>query len=183
MFEFYRSQKPATGCTINDVITLACGRVIGEMPAFRSQIQEKDLIEFPHANIGIAVGVEEGLVVPVVLGVENRGLADLAGETKRVVELARNGRLEGVGKGIFTITNLGMFGVDDFAAIINPPEAAILAISAVREEMIVSNGQATPGRVMTMTLSTDHRIIDGVTGAQFLGRLKEILEAPEQLAG
>jgi len=87
-----------------------------------------------------------------------------------------------MGKGVFTISNLGMFGVEEFSAIINPPEAAILAVAAVREEVIVSGGTLRPGRVMTMTLSCDHRVIDGLLAAKFMARLKEILEWPAQLA-
>jgi len=86
-----------------------------------------------------------------------------------------------MGKGVFTITNLGMFGVEEFAAIINPPEAAILAVGAIRDSVIVSNGQMRPGKVMTATLSSDHRVIDGLLAAKFLARLKEILESPGQL--
>ena len=176
---FYRAQKATTGCTINDVITLACGRVIGEMPVFRTQVQERDLIEFAHANIGIAVGMEDGLVVPVVPAVDEMSLGQLASEAKRIVDRARQGKLDNIGTGVFTISNLGMFGVEEFAAIINPPEAAILAVSALREEMIVENGEPRIGKVMTMTLSTDHRVIDGVAGAEFLARLKELLEKPD----
>lgn len=181
LFSFYREQKAETGCTINDVITLACGRVIQEMPVFRSQVQERDLVEFPHANIGIAVGMDEGLVVPVVPAVDEMTLGQLASEARRIVERARSGKLDNIGTGVFTISNLGMFGVEEFAAIINPPEAAILAVSALREEMIVENGEARAGKVMTMTLSTDHRVIDGVAGAKFLARLKEIFLAPQEL--
>ena len=107
----------------------------------------------------------------------------LAAETKRVVEQARKGRLENIGKGHFTISNLGMFGVEEFSAIINPPESGILAVSAAREAVIVENGAMRAGRSMTMTLSADHRIVDGVMAAKFMQRLKQILEHPgEELA-
>jgi pyruvate dehydrogenase E2 component (dihydrolipoamide acetyltransferase) len=147
----------------------------------RSRIDGADIIESPSANIGIAVAIDEGLVVPVVVGVESMTLERLAVETKRVVAAARAGKLEGIGRGTFTVTNLGMFGVEEFSAIINPPEAAILAVSAIREDVIVSGGAMRPGRVMTVTLSSDHRIIDGVVAAKFLARLKELLEHPETL--
>jgi pyruvate dehydrogenase E2 component (dihydrolipoamide acetyltransferase) len=177
---FYRAQKPSTGCTINDCIVLAVGRAMAEFPAVRSQITGDEIVEFPHANIGIAVGVEHGLVVPVVCRVDKLTLAQLAVEAKRVVENARNGKLDNVGQGNFTITNLGMFGIEEFAAIINPPESGILAVSAARESVIVQNGSMRAGQVMTMTLSADHRMVDGLTGAKFLARLKEILENPGQ---
>jgi pyruvate dehydrogenase E2 component (dihydrolipoamide acetyltransferase) len=183
LFAFYRTQKPATGCTINDVILLAVGRVAGEMPALRSHLEGNDLVETPAANIGVAVSVEDGLVVPVVLNVHALTLAQLAVEAKRVVEAARAGKLENIGKGVFTISNMGMLGVEDFAAIINPPESGILAISAVREAVIVKDGSLRAGRVMSMTLSVDHRVVDGAMAAQFMGRLRELLENPEKLLG
>jgi pyruvate dehydrogenase E2 component (dihydrolipoamide acetyltransferase) len=182
LFAFYRKRKPETGCTLNDVIMLACGRAIQEFPAFRSRIDGDELLEYPGANIGVAVGVEDGLVVPAVLNVDRLNLAGLAVETKSVVESARKGKLQNIGHANFTISNLGMFGVEEFSAIINPPEAAILAVSAVREDVIVKDGAMRPGRVMTMSLSSDHRLIDGLLAAQFLARLRGLLEAPGQLA-
>ena len=182
MYAFYREQKAAFPCTLNDVVTLACGRVIREFPAFRSRLDGDELIEQPSANIGIAVGREDGLVVPVVTGVERMSLRGLAAEARRLVDGAREGKVEGVGQGVFTITNLGMFGVEEFAAIINPPEAAILAVAALREDVVVRDGAIRAGRVMTLTLSVDHRVIDGLVAARFLARLKEVLEDPGQLA-
>jgi len=179
LLAFYREQNSAANCTLNDVIVLAVSRAIREFPAVRSQIVGNEIVEYPHANIGIAVGVDEGLVVPVVVAVDTMSLAELAAETKRVVELARKGRLESVGKGHFTISNLGMFGVEEFSAIINPPESGILAVSAAREAVIVENGAMRAGRSMTITLSADHRIVDGVMAAKFMARLKEILEHPD----
>jgi pyruvate dehydrogenase E2 component (dihydrolipoamide acetyltransferase) len=178
LFAYYRQRKPQTNCTLNDCVVLAVGRVMAECPGVRSQIQGDEIVEYPHANIGIAVGVDDGLVVPVVRSVETLTLAQLAVEARRVVENARNGKLENIGQGNFTITNLGMFGVEEFSAIINPPESGILAISAVREAVIVENGAMRPGRVMTMTLSADHRVVDGLLAAKFLGRLKEVLGNP-----
>ena len=180
LFAYYRQQKPATECTVNDCVVLAVGRAMAECPAVRSQIDGDEIVEYPHANVGIAIGVEEGLVVPVVRNVDTLSLAQLAKETKRVVENGRNGKLENIGQGNFTVTNLGMFGIEEFGAIINPPESGILAISALRETVIVQDGAMRPGRVMTMTLSADHRIVDGLVASKFLGRLKEILENPNE---
>jgi pyruvate dehydrogenase E2 component (dihydrolipoamide acetyltransferase) len=182
LLAFHRIHKPATGCTVTDLIVLACGRLIGQNPLLRTRIDGQDLVEMPQANIGIAVGVEDGLVVPVVLGVDKLTIAQLAGETRRVVEAARHGRLENIGRGVFTISNLGMFGVEEFSAIINPPESAILAVGAAREAMLVKDGAARPGRVLTVTLSVDHRVVDGVAAAQFMAKLRETLEHPEALA-
>ena len=180
LFAYYREQKPGTNCTLNDCVVLAVSRAMAECPGVRSQTDGDQIIEYPHANIGIAVGVDDGLVVPVVRNVDTLTLAQLAAEAKRVVENARKGKLENIGQGNFTITNLGMFGVEEFSAIINPPESGILAVSAVRETVIVDNGTMRPGRVMTMTLSADHRVVDGLLAASFLGRLKEILENPSE---
>jgi pyruvate dehydrogenase E2 component (dihydrolipoamide acetyltransferase) len=178
LLAFYREQKTTTGCSLNDLVILAVGRAIAEFPALRSQIVGNEIVEYPHANIGIAVGVDEGLVVPVVLAVDTLSLADLAKATKRVVENGRKGKLENIGKGHFTISNLGMFGVEEFSAIINPPESGILAVSAAREAVIVENGAMRAGRTLTMTLSADHRLVDGVMAAKFIGRLKDLLEHP-----
>lgn len=181
LLEFYRTQKAACACTINDVVTLACARVIKEFPVFRSRIEEDAVVEFPAASIGIAVALEEGLAVPVVVGAESMSLEQLASETERIVEAARHGKIIAMGQGVFTVSNLGGFGVEEFIAIINPPESAILAVGTIREEVIVKDGGLRPGRVMTMVLSADHRLIDGLMAARFLRRLREILEAPESL--
>jgi pyruvate dehydrogenase E2 component (dihydrolipoamide acetyltransferase) len=183
LFTFYRAQKPATGCTLNDVILLSVGRAVGEFPAFRSHLEGNDIVEAPSANIGVAVSVADGLVVPVVMGIHGLTLAQLAAEARRVVESARNGKIENMGKGVFTISNMGMLGVEDFAAIINPPESGILAISAVREAVLVKDGAMRAGRVMSLTLSVDHRVVDGALAAQFMARLRELLESPEKLLG
>jgi pyruvate dehydrogenase E2 component (dihydrolipoamide acetyltransferase) len=187
LLAFYKAQNPATGCTLNDVLLLAVGRVVGEMPAFRSRADGGGggggggILEMPSADIGVAVTVPEGLVVPVVLGVHALTLPQLAAEARRVVDAARNGKLENLGKAVFTISNMGMLGVEDFAAIINPPESGILAISAIREDVIVKDGALRPGRVMSLTLSVDHRVVDGAVAAQFMNRLREILESPDTL--
>jgi pyruvate dehydrogenase E2 component (dihydrolipoamide acetyltransferase) len=179
LLAFYREQKATANCTLNDVIVLAVGRAIREFPTVRSQIIGNEIVEYPHANIGIAVGVEEGLVVPVLVNVDMLSLRLVAAETRRIVEQARKGRLENIGKGHFTISNLGMFGVEEFSAIINPPESGILAVSAAREAVIVDGGAMRVGHQMTMTLSADHRIVDGVTAAKFMQRLQVILESPD----
>jgi pyruvate/2-oxoglutarate dehydrogenase complex dihydrolipoamide acyltransferase (E2) component len=133
-------------------------------------------------NIGIAVGVDDGLTVPVLLNAHTMSLQQISANTKRIAENARAGKLEGYGQGNFTITNLGMFGVEEFSAIVNPPEPAILAVGAAREAVVVKDGAMKPGRVMTMTLSCDHRLIDGLLAAKFMARLKELLETPSVLA-
>jgi len=181
LFTTYRKTKERFKCTVNDFVTAACAKAIREFPGFRSQFKDNTIVEFPAVHIGIAVGTDEGLVVPVVLNADQMDLQTLARKTQQVVENARAGKLEGVGQGIFTITNMGMFGIEEFLAIINPPESAILAVGAIREATKVQDGNVLPTREMTLCLSVDHRVIDGIMSAQFLNRVKELLEKPEQL--
>lgn len=181
LFDTYKQTKEKYPCSINDFVVLAVAKAIRQYPAFRSQLKENEIVEFPDVNIGIAVGTDEGLTVPVLLKADQLPLRELAVRTRRLAENARQGKLEGVGQGIFTLTNLGMFGVEEFSAIINPPESAILAVGAVREGVWVENGLLKPSRLMTMILSSDHRIIDGVLAAQFMQMLKNLLENPASL--
>lgn len=176
MLAFYQAKKAEFKCSLNDVIIMACARVLCEFPEFRSRIEGDEIVESPTVNIGIAVGTENGLLVPVISDADKMTFQQIAEESKRIVDSARAGKITGAGQAVFTITNLGMFGIDEFSAIINPPEAAILAVGAVREDAIVKDGVVCAGKVMTLTLSCDHRIVDGVLGAKFLIRLKNILE-------
>ncbi|HWT82737.1 MAG TPA: dihydrolipoamide acetyltransferase family protein, partial [Candidatus Methylomirabilis sp.] len=178
---FSRARKAEYPCSINDVLIAACARVLHEFPAFRTRIENGEMVEYPAANIGLAVGMEDGLRVPVLIGADRMTLRQVADGTRRIVEAARQGKVEGMGRGVFTISNLGMYGVEEFAAIINPPEAALLAVGAVRESVIVKDGGMRAGRVITLTLSADHRVIDGLLAARFLNRLRELLEAPNML--
>lgn len=178
---FYRSQKAKVGCSVNDVVVMACAKAIMEFPAMHSRVHGESILEFPGANIGIAVGMDEGLVVPVVMNAEKLTLVQMAAETKRLANQARAGKIENMGQGIFTISNLGMYGADDFVAIVNPPEASILGVGAVHEDVIVKDGTIRAGQTMNLTLSADHRLIDGTLGAQFMARLKALLEEPLQL--
>lgn len=177
----YRRSKESFQCSINDFVTRACALIVAQMPAFRSQYTPEGIIEQPFANIGIAVGTDNGLTVPVVAGADKLSFSELAAKSRDVAAAARAGKLEGVGQGVFTISNLGMFGVEEFSAIINPPESAILSVGTVREDVIVSNGSMRCGLVMTMVLSADHRVIDGMAAGQFASKIKELLENPDQL--
>jgi pyruvate dehydrogenase E2 component (dihydrolipoamide acetyltransferase) len=181
MYAFYQAEKAKYQCSLNDVVVFALSRALQEFPGLRSRLDNDEIITFPTSNIGIAVGMDDGLVVPVLMAAERLSLAQIAVEIRRIAASAKAGKIEGMGNGVLTITNLGMFGVEEFSAIINPPEAAILAVGAAREEVIVTNGAMRPGRVMTMTLSADHRIVDGMLAAKFFARLKEILEQPTKI--
>jgi pyruvate dehydrogenase E2 component (dihydrolipoamide acetyltransferase) len=181
MADLQKSEKSKYQCSVNDFVTKACAKAIREFPAVRSRIENDELVEFNDVNIGIAVGMDEGLVVPVILGADTLSIKDLAAETRRLAQSAKTGKIENMGKGVFTITNLGMFGIEQFTAIINPPEAAILAVGTIRETVVVQDGAMWAGKVMTMTLSADHRVVDGLPAAKFMARLKELLETPAQL--
>jgi pyruvate dehydrogenase E2 component (dihydrolipoamide acetyltransferase) len=180
-FARYVQAKKHFKCTINDFVVMACAKAVRQYPGFRSRLEDDAIVELPSVNIGIAVGTKDGLVVPVVTDADQMSLELLAAKTREIVEAARGGKIAGLGKGVFTVTNLGMFDVEEFSAIINPPESAIVAVGAIREGAKVVAGTVCPARLMTINLSVDHRIIDGVTAAQFLSTLRELLEDPDQL--
>ena len=167
--------------TLNDIIVRASALALADEPRVNCRVFP-DRVEYPaSANIGIAVGTESGLVVPVILQAEQRDLDGVAAESARIVESALKGKLVGSGQGTFTISNLGMHGVESFSAIINPPEGAILAVGAVVERVVPLGGGLVPRPVFTATLSCDHRAIDGLLAARFLARLKHLLETGERL--
>jgi pyruvate dehydrogenase E2 component (dihydrolipoamide acetyltransferase) len=136
-----------------------------------------------HVNIGVAVAVEDGLLVPVVRFADGKSLSNISAEVKDFALRAKTKKLqpsdwEG---STFTISNLGMFGIDEFTAIINPPDACILAVGGIQQVPVVKNGAVVPGNVMKVTLSCDHRVVDGATGSAFLQTLKALLEEPVRL--
>ena len=148
------------------------------------QAEEGEIHLLPEINVGVAVAVEEGLIVPVVRQADRKGVAEIAAEVNDLAARAREGRLTlaNVAGGTFTISNLGPFGIEQFTAIINPPQAAILAVGATQPEAVVAEGNQVIVRpVMRMTLSADHRIVDGAVAARFLADLREALEAPTLL--
>jgi pyruvate dehydrogenase E2 component (dihydrolipoamide acetyltransferase) len=181
MSDLQKAEKLKYQCSLNDFVTKGCAKAIREFPALRSRIENDEMVEFGDVNIGIAVGMDEGLVVPVILRADTLSIKDLAAETRRLAQASKTGKIENMGKGVFTITNLGMFGIEQFTAIVNPPEAAILAVGAMRETVMVQDGAMWLGKVITLTLSADHRVVDGLPAAKFMARLKELLENPAQL--
>ena len=134
-------------------------------------------------HIGVAVAVDEGLLVPVIRFADSKTLSHIAAEVKELSEKARNKQLQPTDweGNTFTVSNLGMFGIEEFTAIINPPDACILAIGGIKETAIVKDGQLVPGNVMKVTMSCDHRVVDGATGASFLQTLKNLLEDPVRI--
>jgi pyruvate dehydrogenase E2 component (dihydrolipoamide acetyltransferase) len=170
-----------TRVSLNDLVVRASALALADEPRVNCRVFP-DRIDYPsNVNLGIAVGTDDGLVVPVVLKAEECDLAGLAAECRRVIEAALGGKLHGSGQGTFTISNLGMHGVESFTAIINPPEGAILAVGAARLEAVPHAGGFIPRSILRVTLSSDHRAIDGLLAARFLGRVKHLLERPERL--
>ena len=172
----HRQQKTVTGCTISDLVLCGCGSALMEYPSLRRQVDGMDVLEFSNANIGLAVALDNGFVVPVVEGVEQLTLSQLAAETKRIIVNAQAGRVENAGSGVLTVQNLGQYGIEDFSTVIHPPAPAIVTIGAIREEVLVTSGTMRPGHVMTLTLSANNCVINEFVGAQFLATLKNILE-------
>jgi pyruvate dehydrogenase E2 component (dihydrolipoamide acetyltransferase) len=166
--------------SFNDIVLKAVAVALKKHPAVNSSWLGDKIRINHHVNIGVAVAVEDGLLVPVVRFADSKSLSQIAGEVKDFAQKAKNKKLqpsdwEG---STFTISNLGMFGIDEFTAIINPPDACILAIGAIHQVPVVKNGAIVPGNIMKLTLSCDHRVVDGATGASFLQTLKGLLEEP-----
>ena len=168
---------------MNDLLVRACGVALMRNPALNAQCEGDEVVTFERADVCVAVATGQGLMTPVVRGANAKSVQEVAAVTLDLAARARSGALrrEEITGGTFTISNLGMYGLDRFDAIINPPQVAILAVGAAREAMVVRGGTATAGSVMTLTLSCDHRVVDGATGAKFLATLKELLEHPEAL--
>jgi pyruvate dehydrogenase E2 component (dihydrolipoamide acetyltransferase) len=150
------------------------------VPECNAQFTEEGLLVHSRVDISVAVAVPDGLVTPVVRDADAKTVAGIAAEVRELARRARAKKLrpEEMSNGTFSISNLGMFGIDTFSAVINPPEGAILAVGRVRDEPVVVDGAVVPGKRLGMTLSCDHRVIDGAVGAAFLAELRALLEAP-----
>ena len=166
--------------SFNDMVLKAVAVALKKHPAVNSSWLGDKIRINHHVNIGVAVAVEDGLLVPVVRFADGKSLSQIATEVKDFAQRAKTKKLQPADweGSTFTISNLGMFGIDDFTAIINPPDACILAIGAIQQVPVVKNGSVIPGNVMRLTLSCDHRVVDGATGAAFLQTLKGLLEEP-----
>jgi pyruvate dehydrogenase E2 component (dihydrolipoyllysine-residue acetyltransferase) len=169
--------------SLNDLIIKGVALALAAMPEVNVSFNGDELLYKSHINVGMAVALEQGLIVPVIRDADKRGVLDIAREARRLAEAARNGKLkpEEFQGGTFSISNLGMYGVDEFTAIINPPEAAILAIGAATPTPVVREGQVAVRDIMKVTLSVDHRALDGATAARWLQELKKLLEQPMAL--
>lgn len=170
----------STKVSYNDLIIKASASALREHPKVNSSWMGDFIRYNNHIHIGVAVAVDEGLLVPVVKFADGKSLSQIAGEVKDLAKKAKDKKLqpkEWEGN-TFTISNLGMYGIEEFTAIINPPDACILAVGGIKETPVVKEGKVVPGVVMKMTLSCDHRVVDGATGADFLQTLKTLLENP-----
>ncbi len=179
------SDNPEGKVTVNDLIVKACALALGKVPVVNSSwTAENTIRQYSEAHIGIAVGIEDGLIIPVVRNCESKTLRQISANTKSLVGKARNGQLkpDEYSGATFSISNLGMMGVDEFTAIISPPEAAILAIGGIFKEAVVSDDDSiVVCSRMKVMLSADHRILDGVSAAKFLQEVKKALESPFSL--
>jgi pyruvate dehydrogenase E2 component (dihydrolipoamide acetyltransferase) len=171
--------------SVNDFVVRASALALREHPAVNSGFNSADqtLIRFKTIDISVAVAMPGGLITPIIRHADYKNLGEISVEIKHLAQKAKEGKLqreEYVG-GSFTISNLGMYGVSDFVGIINPPQAALLAIGAIEDRAVVKDHQVVPGKIMRLTLSGDHRVIDGAIGAQFLQTVKKYLENPASL--
>jgi pyruvate dehydrogenase E2 component (dihydrolipoamide acetyltransferase) len=166
--------------TVTDLLVRVCGSALQRHPEVNVQFTDEALLRFPSANIGLAVAAPQGLVVPVIASVERTTLAEVAVRRAELVDKARNGALKqgDLEGGTFTISNLGMFGVEEFSAVLNPPQAAILAVGATTDRPVAVAGEVVVRPMMTVTLTVDHRAVDGAPAADFLRTVKTFLEDP-----
>ena len=176
------AQRDLAKVSVNDLVTKASAAALRRHPYVNASYLEDEGVIRQHeaAHVAVAVAMPEGLITPVVRDADRKGLAEIAADTRDLAGRARDGRLDPseYAGSTFTTSNLGMFGIAEFTAIINPPNACILAIGAIREVPVVKDGAVVPGQLMTLTLSCDHRVVDGATGAAFLGDVKAMLEQP-----
>ncbi len=166
--------------SFNDFVIKACSVALKQHPAINSSWLDDIIRQHGDIHIAMAVAIDDGLITPVIRNVDQKGLQQIAKESKELAGKARDRKLqpEEWEGSTFSVSNLGMFGIDEFTAIINPPNACILAIGSIRDVPIVDNGEIVPGKQMKVTLSSDHRVVDGAQAASFLGTLKNLLENP-----
>jgi pyruvate dehydrogenase E2 component (dihydrolipoamide acetyltransferase) len=171
---------PDTKVSFNDMVIKGCAMALKKHPQVNSQWKDDVTVVNHHVNIGVAVAVEDGLVVPVLRFTDQMSLTQIGGSVKELAGKARNKKLQPAEMegSTFTVSNLGMFGIQSFTSIINQPNSAILSVGAIEQKPVVRNGQIVVGHTMTITLACDHRTVDGATGAQFLQTLRNYLENP-----
>ncbi len=173
-------KKQERKVSLNDLIIKACAVALRRVPAVNASWAGDAIHYHQVVDISVAVSVPDGLMTPVVRDADVLGVLEINEKVRDLAKRAREKKLalDEMQNGTFSISNLGMYGIEEFAAVINPPEGALIAIGTVREEPVVKDGQVVPGRRMKMTLSCDHRVVDGAIGAQYLAALKKLIEAP-----
>ena len=171
---------PELKISVNDIIIKVVAAALMQHPQVNASFQEKFIRYYEHADIGVAVAIEDGLITPIVRAADKKSLSEIATEVRDLAERARNRRLrpEEFMGATFSVSNLGMFGIDEFTAVINPPEGAILAVGAMAPKPVVRNNEVVVRQTMRVTMSCDQRVVDGATGAKFLQTFKKILENP-----
>ena len=170
--------------SFNDLVVKACAIALREFPRANGAYRDGRVEMYSRVNVGVAVAAQDALVVPTVFDADQKGLRQIATETRALASRVREGTITPpeLSGGTFTVSNLGMYGVSQFSAVINPPQAAILAIGAIDEKAVVREGEITVGRVMAINLACDHRVLYGADGAEFLARVRALLEEPLGLA-
>ncbi len=180
--DFRTSFNEATGTKIsyNDIVMKAAALALRENPKANSSFYPDKIVQHGRVDVSVAVAVDEGLITPVIRHTDQKTILEISAETKELAKRAREGKLkpEEFTNGTFTVSNLGMYDIENFAAIINPPEGAILAVGAIVEKPVVEEGRVVAGHTMKVTLSCDHRVVDGAVGATFLQSFKKIMENP-----
>ncbi|TVQ02873.1 MAG: pyruvate dehydrogenase complex dihydrolipoamide acetyltransferase [Balneolaceae bacterium] len=166
--------------SFNDIVVKACASALRRHPAVNSSWLDDVIRKHGDVNVAVAVAIDEGLMTPVIRHADKKTLRQISSETRELAGLARDRKLqpEQMEGSTFTISNLGMFGIEEFTAIINPPNACILAVGAIRDVPVVKNGEVVPGKRMKVTLSSDHRVVDGAKAAEFLNTLRQMIENP-----
>jgi pyruvate dehydrogenase E2 component (dihydrolipoamide acetyltransferase) len=175
-----RLKEGETKPTVSDLLTKVCAAALVRHPAVNAHFTGDKILRFPYAHVGIAVAAPNGLVVPVIRDADRKTIQEIAADRAELVGRARDGKLQlsDLQDGTFTISNLGMFGIEQFIAVLNPPQAAILAVGSTEEKPVVRDGQVEVRPLMSITITCDHRAVDGADGAVFLRTVKELLEEP-----
>jgi pyruvate dehydrogenase E2 component (dihydrolipoamide acetyltransferase) len=175
-----RAEKDGVKLSVNDLVIKAAAIALRRVPAANASYTEAAIRRYRTVDISVAVAIPDGLITPIVRNADTKGLATISSEMKDLASRARAGKLkpEEFQGGTFSISNLGMYGIREFSAVINPPQGAILAVGAGEQRPVVKNGALAIATVMTVTLSVDHRVVDGAVGAEYLAAFKKLVEDP-----
>jgi pyruvate dehydrogenase E2 component (dihydrolipoamide acetyltransferase) len=174
------SGKPAYKVSVNDMVIKAAAIAMRQFPAVNASWSAEGIVQYNTIDVSVAVAIEGGLITPIIRNADLKGLAAISAEMKELAGRAKAGKLmpEEYQGGGFSVSNLGMFGIKDFTSIINPPQGCILAVAAGEERPVARNGEVVVRTIMSVTLTCDHRVVDGATGAQWLQVFKSMIETP-----